>query len=101
MIDFGPKVSNIGGIHTLMSYRFKCSTQLLSKNERPLIHSLFLITGNNYKTIIIPNDNLNLAHPIAVAQAKPEPKDQLRVVLPSSLTSICMPKCIYNIQMYI
>ena len=95
MIDFEPKVSNIGGIRTLMSYHFKCSTQLLSKNEIPLIHSLFLIIANNYKTIIIPNDNLNLAHPIALAQMKPEPKDQMRVVLPSSLTSIYTPKCIY------
>ena len=38
--------------------------------ERPLILGLYLIIVKNYKTIIVPNNSLNPAHPIAVAQAK-------------------------------
>ena len=36
-------------------------------DERSLIPGLFLITVNNYKIIIIPNNSLNPAHPIVVA----------------------------------
>ena len=61
--------------------------------EKPLFPGLYLIIVNNYKTIIVPNNSLNPAHPIAVAQAKPQPKDQMRVVLPFKLTAICRPKC--------
>ena len=37
---------------------------------------------------MIPNDSLNPAHPIVVAQAKTQPKDQIRVVLPFKLTTM-------------
>ena len=50
-----------------------------------------MIIVKNYKTIIVPNNSLNPAHPIAVAQAKPQPKDQMRVVIPFKLTAICRP----------
>ena len=45
--------------------------------KRTLIPGLYLITVNNYKTIIVSNNNLNPAHPIAIEQAKPQPKDQM------------------------
>ena len=68
------------------------SSKLPKPDERPLFPGLYLIIVNNYKTIIVPNNSLNPAHPIAVAQAKPQPKDQMRVVLPFKLTAICRPK---------
>ena len=43
--------------------------------ERPLFPGLYLIIVNNYRRIMIPNDSLNPAHLIAVAQAKPQSKD--------------------------
>ena len=43
----------------------------------------------NYKIIIIPNDSLNPAHPIKVAQAKPQLKDQMQVAIPFRLAYIC------------
>ena len=46
----------------------------------------------NYKTIIVLNNSLNPAHPIVVAQANLQPKDQMQVVLPFKLTAICRPK---------
>ena len=52
---------------------------------------------NYYKIMILPNDSLNPAHLIVVAQAKPQPKDQIRVVLPFRPTPICRPKCVYLI----
>ena len=60
--------------------------------ERPLFPGLYLIIIYNYKTIIVSNNSLNSAHPIAVAQVKPQPKDQMRVVLTFKLTAICRPK---------
>ena len=45
-----------------------------------------MIIVKNYKIVIISNNSLNPAHPIAVAQAKPQPKHQMRVVLPYKLT---------------
>ena len=62
------------------------------KYRRPLNLGLYLIIVNNYKTMILPNNSSNLAHPIVVAQVKPQPKDQMQVVLPSSPTPICRPK---------
>ena len=44
---------------------------------------------NNYKRIIIPNDSLNPAYPIVVAQAKLQPKNKMNVVLPFKLNAIC------------
>ena len=41
---------------------------------------------------MIPNDSLNPAHPIVVAQVKPQPKDQMQVIVPFKLTTICRPK---------
>ena len=38
---------------------------------------LYLIILNNFKRIMIPSDSLNPIHPIAVVQAKPQPKDQM------------------------
>ena len=74
----------------IVSQQFSIMTQLsfnlipkqqLSKlpkpDERPLFPGLYLIIVNNYKTIIVPNNSLNPAYPIAVAQAKPQPKDQM------------------------
>ena len=49
----------------------------LKLDKRPLIPGFYLIIVNNYKTIIIPNDNSNPAYPIVAAQAKPQPKDQI------------------------
>ena len=60
--------------------------------EKPFIHSLFLIIVNNYKIEIIPNDSLNPAHPIVVAQAKPQPKDQMQVSIAFRLAHICRPQ---------
>ena len=66
--------------------------KLLSIVERPLFPGLYLIIVNNYKAIIVPKNSLKPVHPIAVAQAKLQPKDQIRVVLPFKLTAICRPK---------
>ena len=89
----------------IVSQQFSIATQLsfnlspkqqLSKlpkpDERPLFPGLYLTIIYNYKTIIVSINSLNPAHPIAVAQAKPQPKDQMRVVLPFKLTAICRPK---------
>ena len=46
-------------------------------DEKPLFPGLYLIIVNNYKRIIVLNDSLNPAQPIVVAQAKPQPKDQM------------------------
>ena len=51
--------------------------------KRYLIAGLYLMIVNNYKGITIPNDSLNLAHPIVVAQAKPQVKDQSKFLYPS------------------
>ena len=61
--------------------------------ERPFIPGLYLIIVNNYKGIIVLNDILNPAHPIVVAQAKPQPKNLMRFFLPFKLTTIWRPKC--------
>ena len=45
--------------------------------ERPFLTDFYLIIVKNYKTIIIPNNSRNPAHPIAVAQAKLQPKEQM------------------------
>ena len=45
--------------------------------ERPLIPGLHLIIIKNYIGITIPSDSLNPEYPIEVAQAKPQPKDQI------------------------
>ena len=55
----------------------QCLSKLLKPDEKPLFLDLCLIIVNNYKTIIMPNDSLNPAHLIVVAQAKPQPKDQM------------------------
>ena len=68
------------------------SSRLPKPDERPLFPGLYLIIVNNYKAIIVPNHSLNPAHPIAVVQAKTQPKDQIRVVLPFKLTAICRLK---------
>ena len=60
--------------------------------ERPLFPGLCLIIAYNYKTIIVPNNSLKSAHPIAIAQVNPQPKDQMQVVLPFKLTAICRSK---------
>ena len=49
--------------------------------EKSLIPGLYLVIVNNYKTIIIPNDSLKLAHPIVVSQAKLQLKNQMLVAL--------------------
>ena len=67
------------------------SSKLPKPDERPLLPGFYLTIVYNYKTIIVPNSSLNPAHPIAVAQAKPQPKDQMRIVLPFKLTAICRP----------
>ena len=89
----------------LVSQKFSITTQLsfnlspkqwLSKlpkpDKRALFPSLYSIIVKNYKTIIVPNNILNAAHPIAVAKANPQPKDQMHVVLPLKLMAICRPK---------
>ena len=45
--------------------------------ERPFFPGPYLTIVYNYKTITVQNNSLNPAHPIAVAQAKPQPKDQM------------------------
>ena len=67
------------------------SSKLPKPDERPLFPGLYLTIVYNYKIITVPNNSLNPAHPIAVAQAKPQPKDQMQVVLPFKLTAICRP----------
>ena len=47
----------------------------LAEIERPLIPGLCLMTVNNYKIIIIPNDSLNLAYPVVIAYAELQPKE--------------------------
>ena len=47
---------------------------------------------NNIKRIIIPNDTLNPEYPIVVVQAKPQPKDQMRVAIPFRLAHIFKPQ---------
>ena len=80
----------------MMSYLFvilQLHLGNLRLSERPLFPGVYLIIVKNYKTIIVANISLNPAHPIAVAQAKPQPKDQMRVVLPFELTAIYRHKC--------
>ena len=60
--------------------------------ERPLFPGLYLIIVNNYKAKFVSNHSMNPEYPIAVVQVKPQPKDQMRVVLPFKLTAICRPK---------
>ena len=67
-------------IMTQLSFSLAFKQQLskfLRPNEKPLIPGLYLIIVNNYKIIIIPKDSLNPEHPIVVAQAKPQLKDQM------------------------
>ena len=45
--------------------------------KKPLISGLYLMIVNNYKRVIIQNNSLNPGCPIVVAQAKPQPKDQM------------------------
>ena len=68
------------------------SSKLLKPDEKPLFPGFYLIIVNNYKAIIVPNHSLNPIHPIVVVQARPQPKDQMRVILPFRLTAICRPK---------
>ena len=68
-------------------------SKLPKPDERPLIPGLYLMIVKNYKRITIPNNSLNLAHPIVIAQLKPQPKEQMQVILPFRLTPICRPKC--------
>ena len=88
-------VSQQFSIATQLSFNL-CSKQqsnkLLKPDKRPLFPGHFLRIVNNYKAIIVLNHSLNPAHPIVVAQAKPQPKDQMRVVLPFKLTAICRSK---------
>ena len=69
------------------------SSKLPKPDKKPLFPGFYLIIVNNYKTIIVSNKSLNPAHPIAIVQAKLQPKDRIQVVLPFKLTSICRPKC--------
>ena len=71
----------------------KVSIWILSNFERPLIPGLYLIIVNSFKAIIIVNDSLSTAHPIVIAQAKPQPKDQMGLDLPFRPTHICRHKC--------
>ena len=52
-------------------------SKLPKTDERPLIPGIHLIMANIYKIIIIANNILNPVHPIVVAQAKPQAKDQM------------------------
>ena len=88
-------VSQQFSIATLLSFNLspkQQSSKLPKPDERPLFPGFYLTIVFNYKTIAVPDSSLNPAHPIAVAQAKPQPKDQMRVVLPFKLTAICRPK---------
>ena len=70
-------------------------------SERLLIPGLYLTIVNNYKIIIVPNDSLNPAHLIVIAQAKPQPKDQLQVTMPFRLAHTHRPQmCIHYINHY-
>ena len=51
------------------------SSKLPKPDEKPLFPGFYLIIVNNYKTVIVSNKSLNPAHPIAIAQAKLQPKD--------------------------
>ena len=55
---------------------------------RSLFPGLYLIIVKNYTTIILPNNSPNPAHPIAVAQVKPQLKYQMWLVLPFKLIAI-------------
>ena len=88
-------VSQQLSIMTQLSFNLspkKQSNKLPKPDERPLFPGLYLTIVYNYKTIAVPNNSLNPAHPIAVAQAKPQPKDQMRVVLHFKLIAIWRPK---------
>ena len=83
-------------IATQLSFNLNPKQQLskLPKpDERPLFSGFYLIIVNIYRRIMIPNDSLNPAYPIIVAQVKPQPKDQICIILPFNLTIICSPKC--------
>ena len=47
---------------------------------------------NYYKTTILPNNSLNPAHPIVIAQVKLQLNYQIQVALPFRLAHICRPK---------
>ena len=49
----------------------------LIDTERPFIPGLYLIIVNNDKRIIILYNSVNSIHPTVLAQAKPQPKDQM------------------------
>ena len=88
-------VSQQFSIMTQLSFNLSPKQQLSKvpkPDERPLFPGLYLIIVYNYKTITVLNNSLNPVYPIAVAQVKPQPKDQIRVVLPFKLTVICRPK---------
>ena len=55
------------------------------------IFFFYLIIVKNCKTVIV-SYSLNPVHPIAVAQVKTQPKDQMQVVQPFKLSAICRPK---------
>ena len=61
-------------------------------SERPFIPGVNLMIVNNYKQITIPNNSLNPTNPIVVAQAKPQPQDQMQVAVPFRLAHTCRPK---------
>ena len=63
-------------MHQTLGY-ILCTRCLNKVYERPLFPGLYLTIVYNYKTIAVPNNSLNPAHPIAVAQAKLQPKDQM------------------------
>ena len=49
----------------------------------------------------MPNDSLNTAHPIVVAQAKPLPKGQMLVAIPFRLAHIYRPQmCMPYVKYY-
>ena len=89
--NYTPKIAKI--FFYYFAYCLHCAFfTFYSVNERPLISGLYLIIVKNYKIIIIPNDSLNPVYPITVAQMKPQPKYQMRVVLPFKITAIYGPK---------
>ena len=68
---------------------FACVTSFMGNrasavSKIPLFSGLYLILVNNYKRRTLPNDSLNPAHPIIVAQVKLQPKDQMWLFYPSS-----------------
>ena len=66
-------------IHLAMLPRTFTSTNVTpyTVSERPLIPGLYSVTIDNDKIVVIPNDSLNPAHSIVVAQIKPQPRDQI------------------------